>query len=207
MGIIAKEPERVERELIPEDTYHAVCYMVIDLGTQHNETFQTDTRKVRIGWEIPELRIEIEKDGRKLDLPKAISQEFTLSLHPKAKLRQFLENWRGKSFTQEELNGFDVSKLIGANCMLQVIHKNSLTTGKTYQTVASISKLYKGMKKFDPENKAQYFSFDDDMPIPDNIPEWIVKQIQDSYEYQEMLDGELEENENGVLVDNDMPPF
>ena len=56
-----------EYPLIPEDTYHGVCYCVIDLGTQPNPVpTYDDMRKVLIGWEIPSLRIEIEKDGNVL---------------------------------------------------------------------------------------------------------------------------------------------
>ena len=203
MPLIAKEPETVERELIPEDTYHMVNQSVIDLGTQHNELFGTDTRRCMITFEIPELRIEVERDGKIVSLPKVISKEYNLSLHPKSALRKALELWRGRGFTPEELNGFDLSRLLGANAMVTVIHKISQTTGKPYHTIASINKAYKGLPKLEPENEILYFSFDDDMEIPNNVPEWIVHKIMDSYEYQERLDKQLE----GEPMEGEEVPF
>jgi hypothetical protein len=46
-----------------------------------------------------------------------ISKEFTLSMHEKSTLRQFLESWRGKAFTEKEALSFDVTALIGKPCL------------------------------------------------------------------------------------------
>jgi hypothetical protein len=204
MGLLAKKPEGASIDPIPEDTYQGVCYMVVHLGTQHNEMFNTDTEKVLIGWEVPDVRIELEREGKMLDLPRAISQEYTLSLHEKAKLRHMLENWRGKAFTKEELAGFDLKNLLGVNAMIQVLHKISEKSGNTYAVVSNVSKLYKSMEKKSTENEHQYFSFEDDMEIPGNIPEWIRDKIIASYEYQEMIDGASHDTtaDNGM---SDMP--
>ena len=204
MGLIAKKPEGVAVDPIPEDTYQAVAYGVIHIGTQHNEMFNTDTEKVLIIWEVPDVRIELERDGKMVDLPRAISQEYTLSLHEKAKLRHMLENWRGKAFTPDELNGFDLKNLLGVNCMLQVLHKTS-AQGRTYAIVSNVSKLYKGMEKKKAENEYQYFSFEDNMEIPGNIPEWIRDKIMNSYEYQEMVNGTSRDT---IMPEDmmDMPP-
>lgn len=200
MGLLAKKPAGANIDPIPEDTYQGVCYMVVHLGTQHNEMFNTDTEKVLIGWEVPDVRIELEREGKMLDLPRAISQEYTLSLHEKAKLRHMLENWRGKAFTKEELAGFDLKNLLGVNAMIQVLHKTS-AQGRTYAIVSNVSKLYKGMEKKTTENEHQYFSFEDNMEIPGNIPEWIRDKIIASYEYQEMIDGTSQDSTMG----NDIP--
>ena len=128
MGLLAKRPEGSDIELIPEDTYQAVCYAVVDFGTQHL-TFgdvSVDKERILIGWEIPTLRIEIERDGKKLDLPRATSKQFTLSLHPKSLLRPLLEQWRGKAFTKNEEQGFHLSNLLAIYLRIYGILKSNL---------------------------------------------------------------------------------
>ena len=36
----------------------------------------------------------------------------------------------------------------------------------------------------EPENELLYFSFQEDMDIPDNLPDWMIKTIKSSYEWQ-----------------------
>ena len=199
MGLKVKPAKEGGIPPMPAGTYQGVCYMCIDLGTQHNAMFNTDQPKVIIGWEIQEIRLD---DGR----PRAISKEFTNSMHEKANLRQTLESWAGRELTQKEIDGeFDMKNLLGANAMIQVIHRKS-GKGNTYATVNNVTKIYKGMQKLEPENEFQYFSFEDDMEIPANIPEWIVSKIQDSYEYQEMMDSSHTDEEPPEFLDMpDMP--
>lgn len=168
---------------IPEDTYQAICYAIYDLGTQYNQIFDSMSHKVLVCWEIPEVRIEFEKDGEQVNLPRAISKEFTLSLHPKSNLYATLVNWRGKDFTPQELFGFDIEKLLGANCMLQVIHKKSKDGKKVYANVGTVSKLYKSIEPLKAENKLRSFSFEDGGSPPEDTPEWILKKIQAAQEW------------------------
>ena len=78
MSLIAKEEgEARERKMIPEDTHHAVCIGVIELGTVFDERFGKNKREVLITWEIPEERIEMERDGDTISMPMIISQKFT----------------------------------------------------------------------------------------------------------------------------------
>ena len=58
------------------------------------------------------------------DRPAAISKEFTLSLHERANLRRVLISWRGRQFTAEELGGFELANVLGANAMLNVVHND-----------------------------------------------------------------------------------
>jgi hypothetical protein len=88
--------------------------------------------------------------------------------------------WRSKAFTFEELaNGFDLRKLLGVNCTLQVIHHKG--DDRTFANVSAVMPLMKGAKK-KPENPLRFFSFEEDMDIPDGTPEWIVKIINEAEE-------------------------
>ena len=195
MGVTAKQPDQeIKYEPIPMGLHTAICYGVFDLGTQHivgktstGESFDNWLRRVLIVWELPEVRGEFERDGKKMDLPRAISQEYTLSLHSKSGLRHDLETWRSKGFTENELKGFDITKLLGVPCQIQVIHKPSKDGSKTYSNVGSIVQAPKGYEAV-LENDPVYFSFEDNMEIPETIPEWIQNKIKQSKEWKDSED-------------------
>ena len=128
MAIIATSNGGTSYEPIPSGSYPARCYSMIHLGTIEENILGTVKKlnKVRITWELPtELKVFKEENGEQ---PHVISKEFTLSLHEKATLRNFLKNWRGKDFTEDEAKEFDIEKSVGAPCMLNITHKKSTTS-------------------------------------------------------------------------------
>jgi len=191
MGLMAKNNEGPEREPIPEGLYLGVCYLIADLGTHTDERWNKDIRKVQIGWEIPELPpIEYQdKDtGERISRRQAVWKRYTLSLHEKAALRKHLESWRGKAFTQDELYGFDLQKVLGASCQLQIIHNTSDKSGKVYANVANVIQVPKGTTAVEVKNELQWFSFDELLSgqvseITPGIPEWMQNVIKESHEW------------------------
>lgn len=181
MGLTATDKGGVDFDPIPQGTHHAICYSIFDLGTQFNDYYGKRQHKVLFCWELPEQRIQIEKDGEEKNLPRATSKQYTLSLGEKANLRKDLETWRGRAFTPEELKGFDLRKVLGANCFLQIIHKDK--GDKTYANVTGLMELMPGREKRTPENPLRFFSLEDNDPIPEGTPEWIVKIIGSSEEF------------------------
>ena len=135
MSLTAKAGENFQ--LTPEGTHLARCFRIVDLGTQHNEQFSKFQHKILISWELP---AELMEDGR----PFSVSKRYTLSLGEKSSLRADLEAWRGRAFTEEELQGFDIKKLIGATCYLNIAHKKN--GEKTYTNITAIMKLPKGIE-------------------------------------------------------------
>ncbi len=182
MGLYAKKTGD-DFPLIEGGTYPAVCYAVIDLGTQPND-FYDDQHKVWIAFEIPSIRIEIEKDGVKKDLPRAASNFYTLSIHEKSTLGQHLVSWRGRDFTEEEAKSFDVSKLCGVNCLLGVGTKAKQKGGHK-NIITSVSKPMKDSKKLVPESPIVYYSMvEHGWNFPDGISDGILKMIKNSAEYK-----------------------
>ena len=117
MGITAsKNSDDFEKFIFPPNRYDAVCFQVVDLGT-HEQQFQNKkpfkARKCLIGFEIPSELMELDIDGDVVKKPRVISRQLTVSLSEKSNMRPLLESWRGKPFTPEEEEAFDISKLVG----------------------------------------------------------------------------------------------
>jgi len=192
MAFIAKDTGGGDFKRVPTGVHIGRCYSLIDLGTQRVE-FQGEVKlqhKILIRWELfgedeagEPLTIDI--DGRVL--PMTISKRYTLSLSTKARLRSDLESWRGRQFTDEEAQGFDVSKLLGAYCLVNVT-ENTTDKGKTYSNVASLTPLPGAMKhnKPEPVHANQRFDLDKpDMDLFKTFHENLQKTIQESAEWPE----------------------
>jgi sRNA-binding carbon storage regulator CsrA len=170
-------------EPIPAGNYVARCYQMIHIGTVKETILGTEKilNKVRIGWELPtELKVFKEENGEQ---PMVISKEFTLSMHEKSTLRQFLKNWRSKDFTEDEAKGFDITKLIGVPCQLNIIHKVA-KNGNTYAEIGNISMLMKGYACPPQINKSFEFNYDSfDEQVFNLLPDFLKDKMKTSLEY------------------------
>ena len=182
---IPKPSEGGSFELTPAGTFVATCYRFIDRGT-HVTDFNGDKKtrhEVMLSWEIAD---EIMADGR----PFTISKVYTWSMHEKAGLRKDLESWRGRSFEEKDFEGpdaFDTRKLLGASCMLTIVH---ITKGdKTFANIASIGKLVKGMKAPPVVNPIAYLALTKDGWSPEvysSLSDKMREIISASPEYKEL---------------------
>jgi hypothetical protein len=171
--------------LIPAGNHIARCYGMVQIGTVKEETgiyAGKESHKVRISWETPH---ECHDFGKGLQ-PFAIHKEFTLSMNEKATLRKMLESWRGKAFTEEEAERFDITKLLGKPCMINVIHKTS-GKGSTYPDISSLATLPKGLECPEQVNQTMELSFDNwKQHIFDSLPDFVKDKIKKSKEYAAM---------------------
>lgn len=186
MGIIAtSNGSGASFKPIEAGSYPARCYSMVHIGTVE-EVIMGATKKlnkVRITWELPtELKVFKEENGEQ---PQIISKEFTLSLHEKSTLRAFLKNWRGLDFTEEEAKAFDVTKLIGAPCMLNITHKNKKDGSGVYAEIGSVSKLPKGFACPDAINEPFVFTYEDySLEKFNALPEFLRNKMINSDEYK-----------------------
>lgn len=195
MSLIATNNGNADFEMVPEGTFIGRCYRIIDLGTQTTtgQYGTTAQHKVMVSWELLDEKIRME-DGR----PFAVSQWYTLSLNEKANLRNDLEAWRGKKFTEDELSGFDLHDILGAYCMLQVIHSND---GK-YANVNAIMS-YKGTKP-EPFNSNVIFDIDNpDMKVFEEMSDNMKQKIQAAPEWNKTSSTEVIEDD---FVPDDAEP-
>jgi hypothetical protein len=189
MGLVAKNGAS-EFEMTPEGTYIGRCYKIIDLGTQ-TTTGQFGTKsqhKVMISWELLDDKIKMA-DGR----PYAVTQWYTVSLHEKSQLRKDLEAWRGRRFSDEELEGFDLKNVLGTYCMIQIVHSPD---GK-YANVNAIMS-YRGPKPT-PVNENVIFDIDSpDMAVFEAMSDNMKEKIRSAPEW---LPGDAQSASDEPLAD------
>ena len=177
MAIIATDSGGGDFTPTPAGTHAAVCDMVVDLGKQKTSYQGEETIKhqIYIRWQIPTERVEWkDADNNKQEGPAVIGKTYTLSLGEKANLRKDLQAWRGKPFTDEELRGFDVSKLLGVAATLTVTHTEK--NGRTYANVASLGGLIKGMEKPNVEGDPVLYD-GDNFGAWERLPKWLRDKV------------------------------
>lgn len=131
----------------PVGQFAATCVDTINFG-QRVEQYPGKPERVvqkcgvvfRTGKTNPET-------GEVIDLVR----EFTVSMFETAALRQFLESWRGQSYTEDEADaGVPLHRLVGVPCLISVEHKKS-AKGRTYANIKSIAPLPKEMRPSAPD--------------------------------------------------------
>lgn len=123
----------------PEGVHAARCVDTIDLGERVKNPPGVPAKIVAVCALVFRTG-ELKDNGEPFDL----SEEFTISMYSRANLRQFLESWRGKSYTDEQADqGVPLHKLVGQTGLISVAHNSK--AGKTYANIKSIMPLPKSM--------------------------------------------------------------
>jgi hypothetical protein len=160
----------------PEGVHLAVCCDVVEMNGVRTAFGVKDLLSIR--WQIDELNPEFEEPGYGPQ-PYLVTRRYTRSLDVKSNLRRDLVSWRGRQFTREEMKaGFDVERLIGANCQLQIQHVTKPDVDKTYANVINVmpppkgaaritvSDAYVRVKDRDQRDPDERHADEDDDPIP-----------------------------------------
>jgi hypothetical protein len=173
--------------VVAAGTHVARCIGVIDLGTQYSEKFGNSSRKILVKWELPN---ELMDDGR----PVGVSKKYTLSLNEKANLRKDLGSWLGRGITvDEERDGFPMGNMLGAPCLLSIIHADS--NGKTYANVAGVMSVPKGTVVPDQSNPMVAYDVENGRDsVYEKLPDWVKTIIEESKEFKDS-GGATEEDE------------
>lgn len=166
-----------ERKPLEAGAYAAVCDMVVDLGVQPSPSGQfAPKRTVMLRFQIPEVRVEITKDGETKSLAAVISRTVGLSLNEKSTLYGLLTSWRGRAFTPDELKKFDLGKVAGKPAFVNVTH--AVKGDRTYANLTSIMPLPKSMTAPVLEGEALVYSTDTpDAAVFDKLPAWVQDKI------------------------------
>ena len=213
-SIIATSNGGSNYEIITQGNYPARCYSMVHIGTVEELILGVlkKLNKVRITWELPtEKKVFKEEDGEQ---PYSISKEYTLSMHEKSTLRGHLKNWRGKDFTEEEAKHFDITKLLGVACMINVTHKTSKDGQRTYAEIGSISTMPKGFECPPQINPIFVFNYSNfDINKFNTLPEYLRNKIVTSEEYKKLFSNDVDltnshfEMTNEIVQPGDDMPF
>jgi len=193
MSMIAKDNGGASIPPLEDGVYLAICSGLIDLGIQKSEQFNNESRKMMIQYQI--IGEDIEFNGE--TIARKMHKQYGFSLGSKSNLRKDLESWRGKAFTDGELQGFNMTNIMNVPCQLQIINKERV--GKSnYNDIAGIMALPKGQKvdrladdsllmlDLEDLNTFRYFK---------DIPKWIQERIKQATNYEESgLKKYVEEN-------------
>lgn len=115
---------------MPEGEVAAYVANIIDCGLQlYNGEQENVVHKLAFVFELNYNNDE----GKHMTM----TQVFTASMHPKSKLRPFIEQWRGKPYTDDEVVDFDTDNLVGKYVILN-LQKRQTANGKKRTEIFSI---------------------------------------------------------------------
>lgn len=198
MAIMAKSEGNGDYKLPASGVTMARCYRIIDLGSQETSFKGQSTgmkRKVLFVWEL--LGDEMMDDGR----PFTIQKKYTLSLHENSALFAHLNSWRGTPFTDQDLLGFDITKVLGAYCLLNIVHTKDVE--KTFANIDAIMPVMKGMNKPEGINPLVKFEIENpDMEVFKILPEKVKAMIMAAPEWNNN-----ESSQSSNAIDDEDVPF
>lgn len=185
--LIARATQTSTFKPVPPGSHLARCYRIIDLGTQKT-TFNGESKFIKKVMFQFEVHSEDDDGPLKTDKgePMSISKNYTLSLSDKAVLRADLEAWRGREFTREELQGFELKNVLGAWCLITVTRATG-NDGREYTNITGVSPVPKSMKQNlpTPFNQVGIFYIDDpDMEMFETLSERIRQKITETPEWK-----------------------
>lgn len=170
----------------PEGQFVAVCVDVVDLGDRVRD-FEGHV-SIRPSMALVFVTGQRREDGSL----HTISSEFTVSMHVNSKLRPFLEAWRGKPYTQEQVEqGVPIDKLTGVPCLLKVVHTLS-RKGRKYAAIMTAVELPQEMKHKIPDTSAYK-----------RAPYWEDRKKAYAAEVAREVGTDMQNEENGYAVEQD----
>lgn len=164
-------------------TYQARCVGIVDLGEQHNSLFNKYEDKVLFIWELPSVTVEVDGEMK----PRWLSRDFSMTISEKSNLAKFLVPWRGKNFTDEELNGegYDLRERLGEACFLQVIVEDK--DGKQFNRITSCMGYPEGVPLPVSDTELLWFDIDEwNDEVFQKLPEWVQDRVKRSTQYKKL---------------------
>lgn len=181
---------------IPADSYPMRCFAVVNAGT-HEKTFKNESKKVKLLY----LLFEIPEHKREDGSPSIIARDFTFSMSEKSNLRKAINQWTGKTLSDDEAENFDFDTLVGQPIMGTI----TLSKDEKWSNLTSIVKLPKSMSI-----STQHYPsivFDIDQPVVamfEKLPKWLQEKIKTSEEWEILKSGNDEQDNDDAPMD-DLP--
>jgi hypothetical protein len=194
MSLVAKTGSSSSNFIpVPTGMHLARCYRIIDLGTQES-TYMGNVKQLHKAMFQFEVHSEDAQGNPTVTSkgdPMTVSKNFTVTLADKASLRKDLQTWRGKDFTKEELDGFELKNVLGQWAMLSVVETQN--NGNTYTNIATINPVPASIKKNglpEGKNELKIFSIDNpDMELFESFSDNLKNKIRQSPEWERLHGG------------------
>lgn len=185
-----RPPEKQKKSTPPPKGNHiARLYQLFHFGhipTEYQgEKRMTDT--VKFSFELcNETKVFKESDEPK---PLSIStRDLTYSMGKKANLLKLVEGMIGEGLLEHEANAFDIEKLVGQACLLNVVH--TVKGDDTYANIQGASPLPKGMMAPAMFNEKRIIDIDTcTQEEIEALPEWLQDKFKMSEEYDKRFRG------------------
>lgn len=186
----------IEFDPCPAAMHIARCIRLIDLGTTMDTMYQKEKHSVFVMWEVPgelhtyTIKGKDNQPDKEVIEPFTVGKFYNMSLSDGSHLRNDLQSWRGRAFTPEELQGFNPQKMVGAPCMINVVHKpkKAPKTGVNAEVV-SVTPMPKGMEAPAQVHPGVYFSLEPELFDPvilNDMSSGLKARILQSNEYREI---------------------
>lgn len=200
----------VQQNVIEVGTVPARLVRVIDLGMQNRDAYEGQEKPpahmVDFTYELLDVFM-VDKDGNEDEnKPRWISESFPIH-HPSADLAKSTK--RAKALDPNNDFGYDLTRMVGAPCMITIGHKQS--KGKTYANIIGVSPMRAKDAEKAPglKNDPVVFTLDEpDMEVFNKFPDWLKEKIQNNLEFNgsklwAMLNGHKNDDGDNVPVDKE----
>jgi len=191
--------QNTEKKGFDAGVYDAVCYSVLDIGTQENKF--GEKHQLVIGWKFLDHTYE---DGNYV----SYHQTYTLSMNEKAKLRELLSAWCPEEMKKPY--DFDLVELLGKACKL-ILAPNANGTVQAKSAIPSNKTA---------DVKTESFSFSDwdggELPrfLTEDRNQWKRNRVVEAKEYEAIVAKNIEDSHNAkpkaqgeMIADTTEAPF
>lgn len=177
-------------DFLTNGEYPARLIKIIDLGNQ--EVTYSDKAQ-------PQILFEFEvftRSGKSF----TVNRQFNVSFYPTATLRKFLETWRTRNYTPQDLEDIKLDTLLGMTGMMKIVINT--TGGKSYTNIDSIYYV-KGLSVPPSSNTFVILDFaQPNLDVFNSLPEWIRNKILNAADCPSLFSGKPEPQPSFVPQNN-----
>jgi len=192
-----KPKGNTDRFVVPAGLQDAICYGVVHIGT-HQEEFKGDKKMrniIYILYELPSITNTFDEDRG--EEPAVISKKFTYTYSERGSLLDWIKTWSNGKINKKNINNFDIDKLVGIGCKLQVMEDEGENGSYSYikGIIALNDEEKKTLNKNALHNPIMVYSVDEHDPEKfETLHVWLQNKIKESQEYKKL-----------GIVDDDIP--
>jgi hypothetical protein len=203
-----KPKENSNKFVIPAGLHDAICYGVVHAGTV-NSPYNNQPRMrnvLYLCYEFPAIKNVFDED--KGEQPAVTTMMFTYSYSEKGNLLDWINTWSNGKINKKNITDFDIEKLAGLGCKLQIIMDESEGKTRSYPKgiIGLTAEEKKTLNKNSLYNPIMIYDVDNhDQEAFDALPNWLQKKVMESQEYKKL--GIKEPEKSDIPAEEDEAAF